>query len=107
MRLTEYQLEAKRASKVSNDDTPYFWAIWGLGLAGESGEVADHVKKIIRDDEGHVTVARKELLTEELGDVLWYVARLASITGYSLDEIAQRNIDKLKRLQAARGMSRD
>ena len=102
MQLNDYQTEAKRVSKVTADETPLFWAICGLGLAGEAGEVADHVKKIIRDDDGKVSDSRAEDMAEELGDVLWYVARLASVAGCSLEEIAQRNIAKLKALQGDR-----
>ena len=102
MQLNEYQTEARRVSKVQDDDTPYFWAIWGLGLAGEAGEVADHVKKLLRDDDGRLSDSRAEDMAEELGDVLWYAARLASVAGFSLDEIAQRNIAKLKALQGDR-----
>ena len=102
MQLNEYQTEARRVSKVKDDDTPYVWAIWGLGLAGEAGEVADHVKKILRDDDGRVSEKRAEEMAEELGDALWYVARLASVAGFSLDQIAQRNIAKLAALKATR-----
>ena len=102
MQLNEYQIEARRVSKVKDDDTPHFWAIWGLGLAGEAGEVADHVKKILRDDDGNVSESRRQDMAEELGDALWYVARLASVAGYSLEEIAQGNISKLKALQGAK-----
>ena len=60
-----------------------------LGLAGEAGEVAEHAKKAIRDDGGEVTDERRAAMTKELGDVLWYVAQLASELGLELEEIAQ------------------
>jgi len=66
-----------------------------LGLAGEAGEVAELIKKMIRDDNGELTEIRREKLRKELGDVLWYVAVLSAKAGFSLDEIAVGNIDKL------------
>jgi NTP pyrophosphatase (non-canonical NTP hydrolase) len=66
-----------------------------LGLAGEAGEVAEKVKKIIRDAGGVVSDERKTLLEGELGDVLWYVAQIASELNTSLDTIASKNIEKL------------
>jgi NTP pyrophosphatase (non-canonical NTP hydrolase) len=65
-----------------------------LGLCGEAGEVAEKVKKVIRDH-GHVFDDHRESIAKELGDVLWYVSQLAYELGYSLDDIAQMNIDKL------------
>lgn len=66
-----------------------------LGLAGESGEVAEKVKKVIRDGGGIVGEEQKSLIEGELGDVLWYVAQIASELGTSLDRIAAGNIKKL------------
>ena len=66
-----------------------------LGLGGQCGEVQEKVKKIIRDDNGEVSQAKKEELKKELGDVLWYVANLASDLGLNLDDIARENINKL------------
>ena len=61
-----------------------------LGLCGEAGEVADKVKKQVRDG-----VFNRHEVAKELGDVLWYLANLANDIGYNLDEIADMNIEKL------------
>ena len=66
-----------------------------LGLCGEAGEVADKVKKVIRDDDGVFSESVRESLKLELGDVLWYVAQLASELGFDLDTIARANLEKL------------
>ena len=66
-----------------------------LGLCGEAGEAAEKVKKAIRDDGGVLTPERRDALAAELGDVLWYVAQLATEAGLDLDEIADSNLDKL------------
>jgi NTP pyrophosphatase (non-canonical NTP hydrolase) len=66
-----------------------------LGLCGEAGEAAEKVKKAIRDDGGELTPERRDALAAELGDVLWYVAQLATEAGLELDQIARANLDKL------------
>ena len=66
-----------------------------LGLAGESGEVAEKVKKIFRDNNGEVTAEKKEEIKKELGDVLWYLAQLATEFGLSFEEVAAFNLEKL------------
>lgn len=67
-----------------------------LGLAGESGEVAEKIKKILRDNEGVVDEEKKKEITKELGDVLWYLAQIASEIGVPLEEVASLNIEKLR-----------
>jgi NTP pyrophosphatase (non-canonical NTP hydrolase) len=74
-----------------------------LGLCGEAGEVAEKVKKAIRDDGGVLSEARRAALGAELGDVLWYVAQLATEAGLDLEAIAEGNLDKLAS-RAARGV---
>ena len=66
-----------------------------LGLCGEAGEVADKVKKVLRDRQGNFTPEVIADLKLELGDVLWYVAQLATELGLELEQIAQTNLDKL------------
>ena len=66
-----------------------------LGLCGEAGEVADKVKKVLRDRQGNFSPEVIADLKLELGDVLWYVAQLATELGLELEQIAQTNLDKL------------
>lgn len=67
-----------------------------LGLTGEAGEVSDKVKKVLRDKEGNFSDEAKKAIALELSDVMWYCAAMARDLGYSLQEIAQMNIDKLE-----------
>tara|TARA_Y100001968_G_scaffold163891_1_gene149944 strand:+ start:647 stop:976 length:330 start_codon:yes stop_codon:yes gene_type:complete len=67
-----------------------------LGLVGEAGEVADKVKKILRDKNGIFDSESKYAIKLELGDVLWYVSQLSSELGFDLDDVANTNLQKLK-----------
>lgn len=67
-----------------------------LGLAGESGEVVDKVKKILRDEGGEISDAARTALLKELGDVLWYVASIARYLEAPLSGVAQDNLAKLE-----------
>mgnify|MGYP003606336827 CR=1 FL=1 len=66
-----------------------------LGLVGESGEVAEKFKKLVRDKNGVISDEDKQELIKELGDILWYVNAVADLLGSSLDEVASKNLDKV------------
>lgn len=76
-----------------------------LGLAGEAGEVAEKIKKVLRDNRGVVDQPRKEEIAKELGDVLWYLAQIATELGLSLDEVAKTNLKKLSSRQKRNRLS--
>lgn len=67
-----------------------------LGLASEAGELAGKLKKVIRDRGGVIDAADREAMGYELGDCLWYVAMVAKELGYSLNQIAEMNVLKLR-----------
>lgn len=94
MTFEEYQNKAKITALYPNHGNGEF-IYPTLGLVGEAGEVAEKVKKIIRDDGGKVSLAKKEEIKKELGDVLWYLSQLATEFGLSLEEVASGNIEKL------------
>lgn len=68
-----------------------------LGLAGETGEVIEKIKKMIRDKDGvfHATPEDLDELKKELGDVLWYLSAIAFYNGIELEDVATTNLDKL------------
>lgn len=66
-----------------------------LGLLGESGEVAEKVKKIIRDKQGQISELDKQEIVKELGDILWYINSVANLLDSDLNEVATKNLDKV------------
>jgi len=66
-----------------------------LGLAGEAGEIPNKVKKILRDNNGELTEEVRHAIVAEIGDVLWYAARLADELGESFNVVARGNLAKL------------
>lgn len=66
-----------------------------LGLTGEAGEIAEKVKKLIRDKDGEMTQEFVDDMKKELGDVLWYITAIADEFNLQLEDIAQVNVDKL------------
>lgn len=93
MTLDEYQQHALETAIYPAEQRIVYPT---LGLTGEAGEVADKVKKVIRDNAQQFTEERRTEIAKELGDVLWYCATLARDLGYELDDVAQMNVDKLR-----------
>ena len=93
MLLSDYQKQSRRTAVYPNAGSDIYYPT--LGLASEAGEVAGKVKKVLRDNNGKMTDERRIELKAELGDVLWYVAQLATELGFDLDEVASENLDKL------------
>lgn len=90
MELNEYQAGAV-STAIYEDKIVYPT----LGLTGEAGEVANKVKKVLRDNKGVFTESKKVEIAKELGDVLWYIANTANDLGYDLEHIAAINLSKL------------
>lgn len=97
MDFAEYQKKSRKTAKYPNVSNNFVYP--ALGLCGEAGEVADKFKKYMRDDRimtpDGLTAEHKEALKKELGDVLWYIAQLATELEIDLDDIATHNIEKL------------
>ncbi|MCX4279175.1 hypothetical protein E4T81_14635 [Barnesiella sp. WM24] len=92
MELNEYQKAALSTAIYPNDNNISYLA---LAICGEAGELADKVKKVIRDKNGQFYIADLSAIALELGDILWYAANLAKVLGYDLSDIAQMNIEKI------------
>ena len=91
----QYQRRSKGTAIYPGAGTVGGLTYSALGLSGESGEVAEKVKKMLRDDGGELSDERREAIAKELGDVLWYVAAVARDAGLSLEEVATGNLNKL------------
>ncbi|MBM3210556.1 hypothetical protein FJZ39_04440 [Candidatus Saccharibacteria bacterium] len=66
-----------------------------LGLVGESGEVAEKFKKLLRDHNGQITEETKAEIAKELGDILWYISSVSHCLGISLETVASSNLKKV------------
>ena len=102
MELNEYMAQACKTAKYP---THGFLGVsyTALGLNGEAGEIAEKVKKLIRDG-GDKTVdqlldEQRFEIAKEIGDVLWYTAALCREVGVSLEEVAEINLSKLRSRQ--------
>lgn len=92
--FNEYQRKAAKTAIYPKNHSILYPA---LGLAGEAGEVANKVKKFIRDGYDQENFEQKKIeLASEIGDVMWYCAALARDIGFDLNDIAAANLDKLQ-----------
>lgn len=93
MQLKEYQEQALVTAQYGAGPKIIYPA---LGLANEAGEVLGKIKKVLRDNNAEFTEEKCKEISKEIGDVLWYVAALASDLNISLEDIALENLQKLK-----------
>jgi NTP pyrophosphatase (non-canonical NTP hydrolase) len=96
MNFHDYQSIIETFAVYPRDNELVSISYLALGLNGEAGEVADEVKKAIRND-GWITPERRARILDQIGDVLWCITRLAIEFNTPLAEVAQANIDKLER----------
>lgn len=105
MELNAYQRAAHSTSLNTRygaaDVAPLIYPT--LKLAGEAGEFGEKVGKLLRDREGRISGEDRAALADELGDVLWYVAEVATALGLELDDIGRANLEKLSS-RAERGV---
>ena len=95
MEFNEYQKKAGETAVYPKIDGKGF-LYPAIGLAGETGEILEKIKKMFRDEGGELSDERRADIVKELGDVLWYVAMLAKELDEKLGDVAQKNIDKLQ-----------
>ena len=100
MDLQTYQNKARVTAQYPNLGSNYIYPT--LGLVGEAGEVAEKVKKVIRDKKGIFDDNSKDAIKKEIGDVLWYLSNLCTEFNFSLDDVAMNNLNKLK-IRASKG----
>lgn len=99
MTFKEYQKLALKTALPSGDqftDTVH----WALGISGEAGEVADKLKKVISGKNGKLDKDDVEEFSKELGDVLWYLAVFSHQIGLDFEDVANKNLAKLKSRKA-------
>ena len=100
MDFKTYQKKARETAKYPNLGSNNIYPT--LGLVGEAGEVAEKVKKVIRDKNSIFDEESKLAIKKELGDVLWYLSNLCTEFNFSLEDVALNNLEKLK-LRASKG----
>lgn len=89
----KYNELSSRVLIYPRDIAPLYLA---LGVNGESGELGEKIKKVYRDNAGLFEAEHIESIKKEVGDVLWYLNRLSEELGFTLEEAAELNIEKLK-----------
>lgn len=95
MTFDEYQKQAMKTAVHTSNDFVEAFLYRTLGLMGEAGEVAEKVKKIVRDKGGKLNDTDKQEIIKEMGDVLWYLQAISEYLGVPFDEVARVNIEKL------------
>ena len=93
MTFNDYQKKSRTTARYPDAGNNFVYPT--LGLSGEAGEVAEKIKKVLRDEGGEVSDEKRREIEKELGDVLWYISQIATELNLSLDNIARNNLEKL------------
>lgn len=96
MDFNEYQFRAKQTAVYPFRYGTAGLYYTGMGLASEAGEVVGKIKKIMRDDNGYISEARKKEIVDEIGDVIWYCAMICDELQVNLGYAAGKNLQKLE-----------
>ncbi|MDO8340590.1 MAG: nucleoside triphosphate pyrophosphohydrolase family protein [Candidatus Woesebacteria bacterium] len=93
----KYQKWCKKTAVYPNIGKNFIYPT--IGLMGEAGEVANKIKKIIRDDNSIITKEKRKELVYELGDMMWYIAQLSTELNLKLSDVTEKNLEKLSSRQ--------
>lgn len=93
MNFRDYQRAAKKTADYPDVGNNFIYPT--LGLTGEAGEVAEKIKRVLRENKGTISNTVKEEIAYELGDVLWYIAALCSELDIDMESVAEDNLNKL------------
>ena len=97
MEMNEYQKRARETATYPGVGENFVYP--ALGLAGETGEVIEKIKKLMRNDgvtkATEVPEEKRAEIAKEMGDILWYIAQLGTELGITMDEMAEKNLEKL------------
>jgi NTP pyrophosphatase (non-canonical NTP hydrolase) len=97
MNFSDYQAKAKETALYPNVGDNFIYP--ALGLAGETGEVIEKIKKLMRNDQiahaADIPEEKRIEIAKEIGDVLWYLAQLSTELGVDLEDAARINLEKL------------
>lgn len=97
MEINDYQKKSRETAAYPRMGNNFIYPV--LGLAGETGEVVEKIKKLMRNDgvetPDTVSPLKRDEIVKEMGDVLWYLAQLATELGVELNTVAEKNIEKL------------
>lgn len=98
MDFNEFQIECRKTDvgTAAQDCLDPGWLYYVLGIAGETGELMEKIKKLFRDKNGVVDNEFKEMIIKEMGDVQWYMARLADWFDIDFESVFVTNVEKLQ-----------
>lgn len=96
MRFEDYEESAAKTAIYPKEERIIYPV---LGINGEAGEIAEKVKKVLRDKGGRFDINDKAEIGKEIGDVLWYLTALSHDLGITLEQCARVNLEKLKSRQ--------